>query len=119
MVLVPVVASVSEDDVRTELASKTFERILDCIEMGREIAVPKFVQVDRSLRRGPEDFASPAFCLAGAGSGRTPDHPSEFRSRSSSRQLRQRTATPDLDVIRMRTEAKDPERRRGSRQVQT
>jgi hypothetical protein len=52
VVLVPVLASVSENDVWWEFASNPFERILDFSEMRREIAVPKLMEVDHSLRRG-------------------------------------------------------------------
>jgi len=118
VVLVPVVTRVSEDDVWTEVARETFERVLDGIEMRREISVPKFMEVDRSLRRGAEEFPSSTLCLARAGPSCAPDHPSEFWSRSSSHQSRQRAAAPDLDVVRVRANTKDPERRSGSRQIQ-
>jgi hypothetical protein len=118
VVLVPVVTHVSEDDVRTEFARETFERVLDGIEMRREVSVTEFMEVDRFFRPGAEEFPSSTLCLARAGSSCAPDHPSEFWSRSSSHQLRQCAAAPDLDVVRVRANTKDPERRSGSRQIQ-
>ena len=43
MILVPVVARVSENDVWTEVPGKALELILDRGELGRKVAVSKFM----------------------------------------------------------------------------
>jgi hypothetical protein len=118
VVLVPVVARVGEDDIRSKLASQTLERILDRIEMGREIAVAEFVQADCLARCWSKELPRSELGLARTGSSGAPDNPSEFRSRSSARQLRQRATAPNLDVVRMRADAKDLERRSRPREDQ-
>ena len=118
MVLVPVVARMSKDDVWTEVPGKALELVLDCGELRREIAVAKFMQLDRTLGCGAEEFPSPASGFGRARSGRAPHNPTEFRTRLSPCQLRERSAAANLDVVRVSAETQNPERRFGSLQIQ-
>jgi hypothetical protein len=118
VVLVPVVARVGKDDIRSKLAGETLERILDRVEMGREIAVAEFVQADCLARCWSKELPRSALGLTRTVSSGAPDNPSEFRSRSSARQLRQRATAANLDVVRVCADAKDFERRCRPRQAQ-
>lgn len=112
MILVPVGACVGENDVGLELAGQALKRILDCIELCREVTIAEFVQQHGALRCSSEEFARSVLRFARSMPGSAQHHPAELRLRFLSRKLRQRAAAPDLDIIRMRAQAKNPERAR-------
>lgn len=88
MILVPVVARVGKDDIRPKLTRESFERILDGIEMGGEIAISELVQPNRTLRCRAEELTCSSLRLARARACCAPYHPSEFRLRDSLCELR-------------------------------
>jgi hypothetical protein len=88
MILVPVIARVGEHDIRMKLTSESFERVLNGIELGGEIAIPELVQANRTLRCRAEEFPRAPLRLARPRARRAQDHPPEFRLRDSLSQLR-------------------------------
>lgn len=109
MVLMPIVSCVSEDDIRAEFTGHTFEGFLYLRELRWKVSIPKFVHAHRFDGRGSQKLFRSSYCFALAVSGGTPDNPAEFGSRPSSRQCQERSATADLDIIGMGTQAEDSE----------
>jgi hypothetical protein len=113
MVLMAVVPRVCEDDVWLEITRETFERILDCCEVGREISIPEVVQLNGILRLRSEELSGSTPCLTRPVTRRTEHYPTELRLSSTSRQLEQRAPAADFYVIRVRAETQYPKCRRG------
>jgi hypothetical protein len=102
VILMAVVSRMREDNVRSELPSQTFERILDRIEIRRKVTVSKLMEANRADSSSAEHLACSAFGLACSGAGPAPHHPPKLWPRSFARQLRQRSAAPNFNVIGVR-----------------
>jgi hypothetical protein len=63
MILMPIVTSVRENNVRLEFGRQSFERLLDCRELSREKPVPEIVQADGLVRRRAEESSRSALCF--------------------------------------------------------
>lgn len=105
MVLVPVVAGVGKDNIRLEFSGKIFECVLDRRKLRWKISVSERVQLNCVAGIPSEEFPCCTPCLASPRARRTPYHPAELRSRTTSEQLEHRRTATNLDIIRVSAEA--------------
>ena len=94
-----------------ELTGDAFEGFLYLRELRWKVSIPECVHADRFGGCGPQKLSRSPHCFPLADSCGTPDNPAELGPRSSSRQLEERCAAADLDVIGMSAQAEDSESR--------
>ena len=113
VILVAVVAAMSENHVRRERSLDRFEHVLDLAQGGGEVPVAELVDV-YPARSGPgQELAGalPGLALAGS-SGTAEDDPMTVHVAPGREEGEDRAATADLDVVGVGAETKDPERAR-------
>jgi len=106
MVLMPVLTVVREHDVRLERFQR-LEKALDRLALKRKEAAAKILHHNAALARLPQERLRARQSLGVAHAFRAEHHPHNLQAGLLLRQLQQRGAAADLDVIRVRTEAED------------
>ena len=107
----PIVSAMSQNEVRMVALLDRFELVLDGGSIVRKVAVAKAQHSYIGARSRRQHFARGAARLALARAGGTEHHPSHFHIRVAGEHRQQRCTTSDLDVIGVRAQTENAQRR--------
>ena len=111
MILVGVIATVREYDVRIDLAFDRLEFVLELSALIGEVAVAKAAQIDLRARRTAQKPIGRLRCFILARSDGAEDHPTNIECDAPLDPIEDRAAATYLDIVRVRAQAENAQRR--------
>ena len=108
VILMPVVAVMGKDNFRIEFRTDLLKPVLDCWPFTRKVALAERSNLDLSSSYASQEFIRAPGGFIGTWPWSAENNPADFQVGILSSQLEQRTAGPDLDIIRVRTKTQDP-----------
>ena len=107
VILVTIVAQMSEDDLRFEAGFDFLKPIFDRGPFAWKIALAKRPDLDLLALNGGQVFICAVERFFRPGTWRTEDYPTDFQIRNLRHQTEHRSARADFDIVRVCTETKN------------